>query len=430
MCLLCELNRQIKLNTGGYDFARTAIRTIATNDLIAEDLASFTLNQANRDGFIDLYLHTSGGSVEVGGGVFGSQTIITLPISSSDQQFFKDIVSGLDELLDLDFRFTSNPNSSDINLYYDTEIGLDGGETLGLASSSSKGGRNWWELFLNIPAFEYDQNHLRYALIHEFGHSLGLEHPFDDSDGDAVDGITDPWRSVYPEDTVMAYRNPLGKNWPNAYTSNDLEALISIWGRESNKTATDINDSLEGTSQRDNLIAFSGNNKIFGYQGNDEIYGKEGNDEIYGNQGNDTLYGNQGDDISYGGQGDDVIFGGKDADYVYGNKRNDTLYGNKGNDYLYGGQGDDTLFGGENDDVLDGNKGNDNLSGNLGADKFIVSFGSDVAKDYIYDQGDSILAPTSYSISTHDLGLKVVGTNGSLLIQDIFDESNLRIEIA
>ena len=52
-------------------------------------------------------------------------------------------------------------------------------------------------------------------------------------------GITDPWRSAYPEDTVMAYRNPARGFWPEFFTTNDLQALIQIWGAESSGSVTD-----------------------------------------------------------------------------------------------------------------------------------------------------------------------------------------------
>jgi hypothetical protein len=77
---------------------------------------------------------------------------------------------------------------------------------------------------------------LRYATIHEFGHTLGLEHPFDNGDGDYY-GSTSSAASAFPEDTVMAYRSPQGSSWPTWYSTNDINALVSVWGVESTPAA-------------------------------------------------------------------------------------------------------------------------------------------------------------------------------------------------
>jgi len=89
---------------------------------------------------------------------------------------------------------------------------------------------------LNGPALQNQADYLRYATIHEFGHTLGLEHPFDNSDGDYY-GSTNPNASAFPEDTVMAYRSPQGSSWPTWYSTNDINALVSIWGVESTPVA-------------------------------------------------------------------------------------------------------------------------------------------------------------------------------------------------
>jgi len=365
------------------------MRKISTNDLIAEDFVSFTRKQINYDGFIDLYLHTSGGLVEVGGGEFGSQTITSLPISSSDRQFFEDIVFALDELLDLDFRFTSDLNSSDIRFYYDQEINLDGGQTLGLASSNSESGQNWWELFLNTPAFENDQNHLRYGLIHEFGHSLGLEHPFDDSDGDAVDGITDPWRSVYPEDTVMAYRSPIGRRWPNAYTVNDLEALVSIWGAET-QVFSDQSEQIIGGNYSEFIISAGGDDLIRGLRGHDTLNG---------------------------GQGNDQILGGPGADQLFAGLGNDLLRAGFGHDQLIGGGGDDQLWGG------------------FGSDVFVISSGQDVVFDFRVSDGDrlGIRSGLDYSLSQQGNDMVVQTALGMTTLLGmnvaVFDPTSMSIAV-
>ena len=141
---------------------------------------------------------------QVGG--FGEQKIQSIAIPESDQRYFKSLVRRLDGIIDLDFRQTDNVLIADVGLFYDTEIDLGGGGTvLGLAATNSNDG---WELYLNYPELQNDKRYRQYALIHEFGHALGLEHTFEVSDGDVFNGNIDPWSSAYPEETVMADRSP------------------------------------------------------------------------------------------------------------------------------------------------------------------------------------------------------------------------------
>ena len=340
------------------------MRKIEPKFLISEDLADITKEILKEDQVIDIYLHNKIGTTVVSGGNFGSQEINTMQWPSNDEQFAKYIFTQLDDTIDLDFQFTDEQSASDLAIFLDTEITIDSaGDTLGLAISNTNDSHNYtWEIFLNKPMFNGDKNYFRYALIHEIGHTLGLEHPFENNDGDVVDGITDPWESLFPEDTVMAYRTPSNQLWPNDFTANDNAALIALWGREaapntkeSGLTPQLLNNSsnrFKGTTQADWII---------GNRGNDTIRAGEGTDHIEGGLGDDHLLGNGGVDRINGDSGDDIIFGGKG---------NDDLAGNAGNDYINGGLGDDIIYGGGGSDTISGGDGADKLYGDSGQNIF------------------------------------------------------------
>ena len=69
---------------------------------------------------------------------------------------------------------------------------------------------------------------LPYVFNHELL-ALGLEHTFDDSDGDFYIS-TDPYLSATPEETVMSYRPPSLGVYPSDLSASDYNALVHIWG--------------------------------------------------------------------------------------------------------------------------------------------------------------------------------------------------------
>ena len=191
MCVLCDQGafQRFEIANANDGFALYGL-SIAPAELLDNGSVGVARRATATDGVLDYYLHTPGGAVTVSGGGFGEQEIQSISIPGPDQDYFNAIVRRIDSIIDLDFTQVDNPLSADVDLYYDTEIDLGGaGITLGLATTSGVGG---WELYLNYPALDDDEPYRRYALIHEFGHSLGLEHPFEARDGDVFNGSTDP----------------------------------------------------------------------------------------------------------------------------------------------------------------------------------------------------------------------------------------------
>ena len=307
MCLLCDQARirQFQINGRSDGLALFGL-LIAPEYLIEEDFVTATRLATATDDMLDYYLHTSGGAVTISGGGFGEQIIQSVSISSSDQAYFDAMVRRLDNVIDLDFRRSSTAAEADVDLFYDTEIEMGGSKTLGLATSI---GDNGWELFVNYPEVEFDEAYRRYVVIHELGHSLGLEHPFEGGDGDVLNDITDPLLSAYPEDTVMAYRNPLSGQWPDYFTDNDLKALVKIWGAETLHLG-DGGQIFDGDNFSEVVEGGRGDDHFEGGGGDDTLIGFRGFDVLKGDEGNDVLRAGNGRDFLAGGPGSDVIYGG------------------------------------------------------------------------------------------------------------------------
>ena len=306
--------------------------SIAPTELLDNGSVAVTRRATATDGVLDYYIHALGGAVKVSGGGFGEQEIQSIAIPGPDQDYFNAMVRRLDSIIDLDFTQVVNPLSADVDLYYDAEIDSGGGGiTLGLATISGVGG---WELYLNYPALDNDDPYRRYALIHEFGHSLGLEHPFEARDGDVFNGSTDPWSSAYPEDTVMAYRSPRSESWPEFFSDNDLNALIEVWGAEA-RYLSENGDVVVGNAYRDVLL------------------GDAGDDELRGLSKSDLLNGGLGDDRLFGGPGSDQIFGGSGSDVIHGGWGHDEIRPGSGDDRMRGGYGSDLFVIGSGHDVIE-----------------------------------------------------------------------------
>jgi serralysin len=275
----------------------SSLRMIPPNQLIAPDFRDFS-KQVLTDGVLDLYLHRPAGPVAVNGGGYGAQTIQTLAMDEVFYSFLTAAIERLDAELNLDFRVVQDPALADVRFYLDREISLgeSGGVTLGIALSNDTPERDFWEVMLNTPAFNGESDYLYYAALHELGHTLGLEHPFDNSDGDVFVSANSS-RSAYPEETLMAYRSPQGEQWPTWFSDNDLAALKVIWG-----DATAIESQPQVLPQ-----------KLIGTINNDVLTGSSASDLLRGDLGNDVLIGGGGEDELWGGRGSNRFLSSADG---------------------------------------------------------------------------------------------------------------------
>jgi hypothetical protein len=144
-----------------------------------------------------------------------------------------------------------------------------------------------------------------------------------------------------------------------------------VAGRSAVIVGGEGDDTLKGSSERDELSGGEGDDLIYGKGGADEIFGGGGDDRMYGGADKDEISGGLGDDQLFGGTGGDELGGGHGLDHLAGAAGADTLHGNTGDDTLRGGGDGDWLDGGFDDDIVLGQRGADTLRGGLGVDRMV-----------------------------------------------------------
>ena len=200
---------------------------VSSRFLISEEFVKFSKAMAH-DRSLNIWFCRKSGKKQVLGGIYGTQKIKSTGISEKTSEHIMDSLQYINYLTGLTIQRVQKENKADIRIYLDKKIDLGAGaQYVGLTVLNEE--ESNWEIFISQKKIN-NENHKIYAILHEIGHTLGLEHPHDDQDNDFHLNTTAKY-SATPNQTIMSYREPIyNKIFPNKYTANDLKALETIWG--------------------------------------------------------------------------------------------------------------------------------------------------------------------------------------------------------
>ena len=199
-------------------------QSLNTQGIISDWVAK---DKAYLNGRKKLYYYFEQESIEYILDIDGPVKVRSDPFYSEEVALGKALLNEVDNYIGLDFFQVKKRKDADFII-----LGVCVKETVldGIVTTSLDGTKAI--MTLNGCNTPFSSKHPPETLfLHELGHVLGLEHPFDDSDGDCI-GSVDPWSqgSAHTGQTLMAYRDPPG-NVRTFFTDLDILALQEIWGR-------------------------------------------------------------------------------------------------------------------------------------------------------------------------------------------------------
>jgi len=388
----------------------------------------------------------------------------------AERQRFREALDHIESFLNVRFAEVTGQADPDLNV---GQVSLPG-EIVGNGGYQV----SWWDE--DITAWdgftvfdsEYDLvNGSLGIILHELGHTLGLQHSHDADHMDEafennkytvmsyhanpdtgvvgdemmifdVLALQDIWGSVAGEPGHTRYTGPDGVEvdmiWDTGGTDVfdardadwsvrlDLrEGAFSRFGTHDDVTIAfgSVIENALGGDFGDRITGNQAANRIEGGGGDDTLFSLGGDDSVFGDAGADQIRASTGADEVEGGDGADTIRGGRGADVIHGGNGDDELRGTHGRDRVDGQNGDDVVYGGGGRDIVLGGAGNDRLFGGRGADRLDGGTGDDIltggagADTFVFRAGYGTDRITDFGTGTDALWFEGFGTAEQILSQ-------------
>ena len=356
------------------------------HDLLDPALHAHTHSQIENDNILLYYIHDETSSFILG----GHQTS-TLEHHPESELFIDHTLHQLDSLIDLDLARTNDQNEADIRIY--SVLNHSGWEqnTVGQVIPDDKGWSTLWKNTSQSQSLsDFDAN----TIIHELGHAFGLSHP-------GGSGDDQRWTTA---DSVMSY-NPGPEGWNSAFSTNDQQALLHLWGIESDPVEAHEHPDLQPANKDETET-------VQGLPAFDDTMSEAATQDAV------TEDAVREDAVREDGVKDD-------ADWTDGSFTQ-LLQGE--------GRANERVIGTSNNDVLVFGEGRDRLKGSAGSDLFLIPGGQQFTNrtaDHILDfnghAGDVIslvtqipaeLATVNFATATTQQDLKKLEENDTTVIHD------------
>lgn len=240
-----------------------------------------------------------------------------------------------------------------------------------------------------------------WTMLHETGHALGLDHPFDD--GGSEEPVL-PANLDTDQHTVMSYTSELStRAYPSTPQILDILALQYIYGANMNTRRGNDTYKFSPTAQVNRTIWDAGGKDTL------DLSNQTTNSNINLTEGSYSRFSRHAATETASLLG---IAYGVTIENAKGGSGQDRMIGNAAANSLIGGAGNDDLRGKGGNDTLDGGTGADKMAGGRGTDTYRVD-----------NNGDQVIETTGGATG----GLDLVMSGKDLSLAELVNVENLTL---